>query len=134
MFKVGDEVVFNQDFAVYANSQTFYANKGQKGVVKSVGTHRGRDTLNSVKLSENGKLVTACAFRLSLVNPQSDQELADRYRELHEEARLIHMELEKRGYKTAMRLTPHSAFIARIARPDPYDFKFTKTVTITEEL
>jgi len=127
MFKVGDEVVFNQDFAVYAT-------KGQKGVVKSVGNHRGCETLTGVELSENGKLVTACAFRLSLVNPQSDQELADRYRELREEARFIHMELEKRGYKTTMRLTPHGAFTATIARPDPYDFKFTKTVTITEEL
>jgi len=127
MFKVGDEVVFNQDFA-------FYATKGQKGVVKSVGNHRGGDTLNSVELSENGKSVTVCAFRLSLVNPQSDQELAFRYRKLREEARLIHMELEERGYKAAMRVTPHSAFTATIARPDPYAFKFTKTVTTTEEL
>jgi len=60
MFEVGDKVVFNQD---YFN----YTTKGEKGVVKSVGTDHGTDTIIYVELPGRSKSVAVCAYRLDLL-------------------------------------------------------------------
>lgn len=65
------------------------------------------------------------------VDPMTDQQLADKYRELREEAQNIWDQLTDRGYKLEARPTPEDRWGAVTLRNVAYRFSKIETVTTT---
>ena len=67
------------------------------------------------------------------VDPMTDQQLADKYRELREEALLIARQMVQRGFKLEVSVDGGDWFGTE--KPSKsYDFRFTKTQTINTVL